>query len=278
MSIALSTFLRGWGHGERARGGYAGRLNGIHIQRPREGSGRDGSDFDVLLPSRRASIRKPCGWWGPTSPREREGSYSRRDGSRHANDSMRRTIPSFAGSRVIDAAIPPILTIALKRSGWPWPPISSNTTPARAIPELVHHPHPERTGPATPRSASAPAPRRRVGAADRQPRSGPDGHLRQGAAAAPGPVRPRRTATTISQTNYRILYDHGIEGKTFAEIAETLGLTTKQVRDRHSRDRQAPRTPREAKMNSRARGAAQSARSDRHLRFRGKTVHDLRFP
>ena len=41
--------------------------------------------------------------------------------------------------------------------------------------------------------------------------------------------------STVSQTNHRILYDHWIRGKSFAEIAEPLGLTAKQARDRHAR-------------------------------------------
>jgi RNA polymerase sigma factor (sigma-70 family) len=39
----------------------------------------------------------------------------------------------------------------------------------------------------------------------------------------------------ISEKNYRIMYDHWIEGKSFAEISLTVGLSRKQVRDRHHR-------------------------------------------
>jgi DNA-directed RNA polymerase specialized sigma subunit len=40
---------------------------------------------------------------------------------------------------------------------------------------------------------------------------------------------------TISEANYRIMHIHWIEGKGFAEIAAIVGLTPKQVRDRHRR-------------------------------------------
>ena len=40
---------------------------------------------------------------------------------------------------------------------------------------------------------------------------------------------------TTSPTNYRIIHDREIGGKSFAEIAENLHLTPKQVRDRHHR-------------------------------------------
>jgi RNA polymerase sigma factor (sigma-70 family) len=39
----------------------------------------------------------------------------------------------------------------------------------------------------------------------------------------------------VSETNYRIVHDHWVEGMSFAEIALTLGFTAKQVRDRHHR-------------------------------------------
>ncbi len=42
-------------------------------------------------------------------------------------------------------------------------------------------------------------------------------------------------ATAISNTNYRIVHARLIEGKTFAEIAPAVGLSMKQVRDRHHR-------------------------------------------
>jgi len=39
----------------------------------------------------------------------------------------------------------------------------------------------------------------------------------------------------VSETNYRIAHDHWVGGRSFAEIAMTLGLTVKPVRDRHHR-------------------------------------------
>jgi RNA polymerase sigma factor (sigma-70 family) len=38
-----------------------------------------------------------------------------------------------------------------------------------------------------------------------------------------------------SETTYRIVHDHWIEGKPYNQIAADLGLTVKQVRDRHHR-------------------------------------------
>ena len=39
----------------------------------------------------------------------------------------------------------------------------------------------------------------------------------------------------IPKTTYRILYDHGVEGKPYEAIAADLGLSVKQVRDRYYR-------------------------------------------
>jgi RNA polymerase sigma factor (sigma-70 family) len=39
----------------------------------------------------------------------------------------------------------------------------------------------------------------------------------------------------VSEASYRILHQHWIEGRSFATIAHDLGLTPKQVRDRHAR-------------------------------------------
>jgi RNA polymerase sigma factor (sigma-70 family) len=41
--------------------------------------------------------------------------------------------------------------------------------------------------------------------------------------------------TQVSETSYQVLRQHWIEGRSFAAIAHDLGLTTKQVRDRHGR-------------------------------------------
>jgi RNA polymerase sigma factor (sigma-70 family) len=41
--------------------------------------------------------------------------------------------------------------------------------------------------------------------------------------------------TRVSEPSYQILYQHWIVGKSFGEIARDLGLTSKQVRDRHDR-------------------------------------------
>lgn len=39
----------------------------------------------------------------------------------------------------------------------------------------------------------------------------------------------------VSATSYQVLHQHWIEGRSFGEIAHDLGLTPKQVRDRHDR-------------------------------------------
>jgi RNA polymerase sigma factor (sigma-70 family) len=39
----------------------------------------------------------------------------------------------------------------------------------------------------------------------------------------------------VSETSYRIVHDHWVAGRTFAELAVTLGFTVKRVRDRHRR-------------------------------------------
>jgi RNA polymerase sigma factor (sigma-70 family) len=41
--------------------------------------------------------------------------------------------------------------------------------------------------------------------------------------------------TRVSEPSYQILHQHWIEGKSFGEIGNALGLTSKQVRDRHDR-------------------------------------------
>jgi len=41
--------------------------------------------------------------------------------------------------------------------------------------------------------------------------------------------------THLSAVNYRIIHDHWLEGKSFSEIALTLDLKDRQVRDRHHR-------------------------------------------
>jgi RNA polymerase sigma factor (sigma-70 family) len=39
----------------------------------------------------------------------------------------------------------------------------------------------------------------------------------------------------VSEASYQVLYQHWIEGRSFVAIAHDLGLTPKQVRDRHAR-------------------------------------------
>jgi len=39
----------------------------------------------------------------------------------------------------------------------------------------------------------------------------------------------------VSKANFRIVHDHWVEGKSFKQIALSVGLTVKQVRDRHHR-------------------------------------------
>jgi len=44
-----------------------------------------------------------------------------------------------------------------------------------------------------------------------------------------------RLRPQVSEANFRIVHDHWVEGKSFKQIALSLGLTAKQVRDRHHR-------------------------------------------
>ncbi len=39
----------------------------------------------------------------------------------------------------------------------------------------------------------------------------------------------------VSEVNYTILFEHWFKGRKFSEIAVDLGLSGKQVRDRHRR-------------------------------------------
>jgi len=55
-------------------------------------------------------------------------------------------------------------------------------------------------------------------------------HSRQRIESAIEQLRPG-----VSEANFRIVHDHWIEGKSFKQIALSLGLTAKQVRDRHHR-------------------------------------------
>jgi RNA polymerase sigma factor (sigma-70 family) len=41
--------------------------------------------------------------------------------------------------------------------------------------------------------------------------------------------------SSIPEITYRIIYEHWVEDKSFSEIATIIGLTAKQVRDRHHR-------------------------------------------
>ncbi len=45
----------------------------------------------------------------------------------------------------------------------------------------------------------------------------------------------RRLQSRVSETNYRIVREHWIGGASFRQIAATVGLSEKQVRDRHHR-------------------------------------------
>jgi RNA polymerase sigma factor (sigma-70 family) len=45
----------------------------------------------------------------------------------------------------------------------------------------------------------------------------------------------QKLRSRVSTCSYRIVYGHLVEGKSYAEIASSLGLTVKQVRDRHGR-------------------------------------------
>jgi RNA polymerase sigma factor (sigma-70 family) len=56
------------------------------------------------------------------------------------------------------------------------------------------------------------------------------GQSRQEVASAMKELRAR-----VSETNYRIIREHWLVGRTFEEIALSLGLTVKQVRDPHHR-------------------------------------------
>jgi RNA polymerase sigma factor (sigma-70 family) len=55
-------------------------------------------------------------------------------------------------------------------------------------------------------------------------------HSQQGIESTIEPLRPH-----VSEANFRILHDHWVEGKSFEQIALSLGLTVKQVRDHHHR-------------------------------------------
>ena len=45
----------------------------------------------------------------------------------------------------------------------------------------------------------------------------------------------RRLRSHVSATNYRIIYAHWLQEASFRQIAAALGLSEKQVRDRHHR-------------------------------------------
>jgi RNA polymerase sigma factor (sigma-70 family) len=55
-------------------------------------------------------------------------------------------------------------------------------------------------------------------------------HSQQRIESAIERLRPR-----VSEANFRIVHDHWVEGKSFEQIALSLGLTAKQVRDRNHR-------------------------------------------